>query len=67
MDILSKLKDVRFWLNQINCDAVSGMNANFLNKAKNDLDLVIVDGEEKLMKKLYPRDNNDWTEKGLRI
>jgi hypothetical protein len=50
-----KMKDVMFWLNQIGCDHYDGVEARALNRAKTELQQLIVDGERHEMAKLYPR------------
>ena len=44
---------MRFWLDQIGCDVLGGLQANFLNKAKNLLVDLIADGEAREYDKLY--------------
>ena len=42
-----------FWLNQINTDSVKGIEGNFFNKAKNELQQLISDGEAREYRKLF--------------
>lgn len=59
MNILRKRRDVIFWMNQINTDNVQGLDGNFFNKAKNDLGLLIADGEAREYRKIYGHDRPD--------
>jgi len=59
MDILAKIKEVRFWLDQVNTDSVKGIQSSFLNRAKNELAALIADGEEREYRKIFGRDKPD--------
>lgn len=44
MDLLMKMKDVQFWLTQVKANDGTDY---FFNKAKNELQSIIVDGERR--------------------
>lgn len=52
MDILTKMKDVMFWLNQVSSDELPNLQANFLNRGKNELQDLISDGEARMWAKM---------------
>ena len=52
MDILGKLKDVMFWMDQVSSDNMGNMDGSFFNKGKNALAELIVDGERHVKAKL---------------
>jgi len=51
-DLLSDLKDVQFFMDQITSDQLDGVYQSFFNKAKNKLMDIIADGEKRLTEKL---------------
>lgn len=47
-----------FYLNQVSSDDLNNLQGSFLNKGKNELQDLIVDGERRVMEKM----REDWTE-----
>jgi len=52
MDILSKMKDVMFWMDQVSPDKLPKMEGYFFNKGKNELQDLIADGERRQYEKM---------------
>jgi hypothetical protein len=51
MSLLRKLKDIQFSLDQMHPDTQKGMDAHWLNRAKNELGTVLADAERRVDKK----------------
>ncbi len=51
-DLLLKLQDVEFCLNQVSSDSLDSVPAAFLNKAKNTIVKLVADGKRKIDERL---------------
>lgn len=58
-DLLSDLKDVQFFMDQITTDHLDGVHQSFFNRAKNKLMQIIAEGEAKVLQKLRSEYEND--------
>ena len=64
MDILRRMKDVQFYLDQVHTDALNPVQGGFLNQAKNVLMKLIADGERHERDKLFPPNKWDDEKRG---
>lgn len=65
-EILSRIREIRFWLNQMSSDERSAIEGGFLNKAKNELEDLFVNLEADADRGLYKAfngDPNNWSVK----